>query len=74
MSVHSIKKYKEAITLLPDVRNIILILSTTEKYLNQFSHYIPAFKVLSSMRDQRKLLEMHKKELESIVDSKGKKV
>jgi hypothetical protein len=72
--VHNLKSYKESLALLPDIENILNVLSLTELALVNYIHYIPVYKVLCSTRDQKKLLEIHYKELLYIKNSKGKKI
>lgn len=74
MSVHNLKSYRESLALLPDVEHILRVLILTEGALQNYTHYLPAYKVLCSARDQRKMLEIHYKELLAIKNSKGKKV
>lgn len=74
MSVHNLKSYRESLALLPDVEHILRVLILTEGALKNHTHYLPAYKVLSAARDQRKMLEILYKELLAIKNSKGKKV
>lgn len=74
MAVHSIKKYKEALTLLPDIETILKILNLVEGSLTHYNHYMPAYKVLITTRDQKRVLEMYYRELVAVKNSKGLKV
>lgn len=74
MSVHSFRKYKESLAILPDIEEMIKILALTEKALSFYSHYIPAYKVISTVKDQKTLLLGYQKELMQTKKNKGIKV
>lgn len=73
MSIHNLKNYKESLILLPDVEDILKVLTLTEKALTHYKHYIPAAKVLFTVKDQKAILEGYKKELTNTKISKGLK-
>jgi hypothetical protein len=74
MSIYNIKKYKESLLLLPDIEIMLKILNLTEKTLSYYTHYLPAFRVLTVVKEQKIILNAYYKELSEIKKSKGKKV
>lgn len=74
MSVHNFKKYKESLILLPDIDIMLKIMTLIESTLVHYSHYAPAEKVLTTARDQKKILENYRQELQYVKKNKGIKI
>lgn len=74
MTIHNLKRYKESLSILPDVEAMLKIFTLTELALTHYAHYLPAYKVLSTVKDQKRMLEMHHRELLEIKNSKGKRI
>lgn len=72
MSVHSLKKIKESRMMLPHVNDMLKVLSLTEKALSHFKHYMPAMRVLQTIRNEKILLEGYKNQFEKVKATKGK--
>jgi uncharacterized protein YbcV (DUF1398 family) len=74
MSVHNLTSYKQSIVLLPEIQDIIKVLTLTEKALSHYNYYVPASKVLATIQDQKTILQIYEKELIEVKKSKGLKV
>lgn len=63
-NIKSFKEVKKLKRYLGDITKILHILSTAQKALSFFKHYITAQETISVMETNKTLLELHKKRYE----------
>lgn len=66
----SLKDYREAKTILPDVINILRVVNLAIKALEFYKSYLPVMKMLNVLREQKTLLELHQSKYKEV--TKGK--
>lgn len=72
MSVHNLKKFKEAKSLLPDLKNILKVLSLTEKALEYYNSYSAVQNVIKCIKYEKQELEIYRKIYEKTEKTKGR--
>jgi hypothetical protein len=70
-NIHNLNKYKESLVVLTHIDAILRVFNLAERSLSLFKVYIPVAKVLHVIKEQKALLELHKKEYERIKSTKG---
>lgn len=68
---HDLQKYKEAKALLPHLETIIKVLNLTIKSLSYYQHFIPVYRILSVINNQKYILELERDRYKYIKSTKG---
>jgi hypothetical protein len=68
----SLRAYREAKTILPHLDAIITIFELSLKGLVIFKSYVPVYRVMVVIDEQKKLLESHRARLRKVLESKGR--
>ena len=71
MSVHNLKKYKDAKAILPHIDNILKVLNLSEKALTHYSHFVSVARILKVIKYEKLELENYKIIYESVRKKKG---
>lgn len=74
-NVHSIKNFKNTKQLKLQVTHLKAILKVVDlsiKGLTTFEVYVPVHTILITLREQKRILEAHLKQITNILDDKGK--
>lgn len=58
-SIKGYKEYKQAKVHLEHLEAILKVLNLTQKGLSHFSVYIPVYKILDCIKEQKTVLESH---------------
>lgn len=71
--VFNLKDYKEAKTVLPHINAVLKIINLSMMGLKMFKTYIPVAVILSTMNEQKVILEIYQQRYKKILDKKGKR-
>ena len=71
--IHNIVEYKKAIVIVKELEKVIKILRATEISLRSYTKYRPVQYILTTLVDEKSLLEMHLERYKIIKETKGSK-
>lgn len=71
-NIHSLRAIKEAKATLPHLEQILLVVNLSIKGLSHFKCYMPVAKILFTLEEQRRMLELYKVKYSDILKNKGR--
>lgn len=71
MTTFNLRAYKEAKIMLPQLESILKIMNLSIAGFKLFKGFIPVAVVLSTLNEQKVVIEIHRDRFKRIVDNKG---
>ena len=72
ININTYKKNKGLKAILKDINHLITVLEQLTKILQNYNHYIPIARILTTIRSELTILKSHKTNTEDVIS--GKKV
>lgn len=69
--IHNITEYKKALVIVKEIEKIIKVLNATESSLRTFEKYRPVQSILTTILQEKSLLQIYLEQYKIIVETKG---
>ena len=73
MSIHNITEYKKAQVIVKDLEKVLMVLNATEASLMNYDRYRPVSHILTTLSNEKILLELYLEQYKLVVETKGAK-
>lgn len=73
MTIHNLAEYQKAKVVVKDIEKMLKIIMLAETGLKKYQHYRPVQSILTTIYNEKALLEIYLEQYKMIVETKGAK-
>lgn len=73
MTIHNLAEYQKAKVVVKDIEKMLKVITLAETGLKKYQHYRPVQSILTTIYNEKALLEIYLEQYKLVVETKGAK-